>query len=130
VTSRGNAIIEFVFAGLLLLVPLVLGAAAFSVLHTAETAMQAAVREGARAYMLAANHAEGVRATSVVARVVAEDHGLIGPSVVVRCLRQCGDLDGQLAGRIEVTAQVRVTLGWGVDRTARAVHVATLRLTS
>jgi Flp pilus assembly protein TadG len=129
-SSRGNAIIEFVVVCLLLFIPLVMGATAFSVLHTAEAAMQAAVREGARAYTLSGTHADGTRATQVAAQMAASSHGITGAHVVVRCLKECEDLDGQLAGRVEVTAQVRVALGWGWDRTARAAHVMTVRLPS
>jgi Flp pilus assembly protein TadG len=129
-SSRGNAIVEFVFVCLLLLIPLVVGAAAFSVVHTAESAIQAAVREGARAYTLSATHADGMRAAQVAATMATTDHGIAGADIVVRCLMGCDDLAGQLAGRVEVTAKVRVAVGWGWDRTARAAHVMTVRLPS
>jgi hypothetical protein len=115
---------------LLLLIPLVVGATAFSAMHTAQTAMQAAVREGARAYGLSATHADGMRAARVAADMVSSDHRVPAAQVTVRCLTGCDDLAGQLAGRIEVSAQVRVDLGWGTNRTARAAHVMTVRLPS
>jgi Flp pilus assembly protein TadG len=126
----GNAIIEFVVAALLLLVPLTLGAASFSVLHSAHMAVQGATREAARAYGLAKDDAEGRASAMATARMVVADHGVRAtPRIAVVCAAGCAATPAALAERAIVRAEVTVTLPLlALERTVRAEHMVTTRL--
>lgn len=123
--DAGNAIIEFLLLGLLVLVPLLLGAASISVIHTAETAVHAGVREAARAYALFESDFEGRIAAQQAGTVAVSDFGVVGnPKFVFKCLGSCIGMASQVQVSGSVTVQVPFL---AINHTATSTHFVTVR---
>jgi hypothetical protein len=122
--DAGNAALEFLTAGVLLLVPLVYLALALAALQGAALAVEGAAREAARAYVSAATDAEGRGAADRAVTVALADRHLARTAgdLTLSC-----DTGGDcLADGQRVTAVVRATVPlplvpavFGFDRAAR-----------
>lgn len=83
--ERGTAIVEFVWLGLLLLVPLLyVVLAAFEVQRTA-FASSAAARSATRAFVTSPDQATGHARAAAAARLAFRDQGLDGGGVTLSC---------------------------------------------
>ncbi len=83
--EQGSAIVEFVWLGMLLLVPLLyIVLAAFEVQRTA-FASSAAARSATRAFVTSPDQATGHARAAAAARLAFRDQGLDGGSVRITC---------------------------------------------
>jgi hypothetical protein len=100
--DRGNAIVEFVFLGVLLLVPLMYLVLAVSAVQRNLYGVTQAAREAGRAYATgtAANAADRA---SYAARLALEDQGVSGDDAVVRYGPADGDCGSAVAEPWPVT---------------------------
>lgn len=123
--DSGNAIIEFLLLGLLVLVPLLLAAASISVIHTAETAVNAGVREAARAYALFESDFEGRIAAQQAGAVAVSDFGVVAnPKFSIKCIGLCIGMANQVQVSGAVTVQVPFL---SINHTATSTHFVTVR---
>lgn len=104
--DAGSAVVEFVSLGLLLMVPLVYLAIALGRVQAATLAADGSAREAARAFVTAADDAEGsVRAAAAV-RLGLRDQGFDRPSadaLDLRCsARPCLTPDARVVVRVRV----------------------------
>ena len=122
--DSGQAVIEFIVVGVLVLVPFTLGAASVGVIQSAQVHVDAAAAEASRAYAMSANDSAGVIAARTAAQVmVASQTGLGVPATTVTCLADC-DSD---TSRVRVSVQATVTLPLlGMVRTIRGDRVVTV----
>jgi hypothetical protein len=74
--ESGNAIVEFLFLGVLLMVPLVYVVLAVFTVQRAAYGVTAAAREAGRAYATAADDSAGYARAEAAAEVALVDHGL------------------------------------------------------
>jgi hypothetical protein len=112
--DRGNAIVEFVFLGILLMVPLVYVVLIAGALQRSAFAVTAAAREAGRAYATAGSDAVGRDRAGAAARLVLDDQGVpvAGEPVSIRCHGPCDYAAGEV-----VTVDVKVHVGLpGVPR--------------
>ncbi len=91
--DRGTAVVEFVWLGLLLLVPLVYLAATLMRVQAGAFAADTAARAAGRAYALAPDDASGERAARAAAAQALRDQGLA--EVPVRVAISCTPDPGQ-----------------------------------
>ncbi|MFB9312897.1 hypothetical protein [Nocardioides plantarum] len=82
--ERGSAIVETVWLGILLLVPLVYVVLSVFEVQRGAFATTTAARSAARAYALAPDDASGTTAARAAARQAFDDQGLEGTSVTVQ----------------------------------------------
>lgn len=75
-SERGSSSIEFITAGMILLVPLVYLVLAMSALQAGAFAVEGAARQAARAFVLAEDESSGRAAASRAIAVTLEDYGL------------------------------------------------------
>ena len=124
-SDAGNAVVEFVFLSLLILVPLILGAASLAVMVRSENAAAAVVREASRAYALTEDDGVG-RAHAVTATaLVAQAYNLRSqPDLDIRCIGNCISTITRV--RVSTSFDIRLPL-LNVVHTARATHVVTVR---
>ncbi|MEO9323152.1 hypothetical protein ABFT23_06645 [Nocardioides sp. C4-1] len=101
--ERGSAIVEFVWLGVLLLVPLVYVVVSTFEVQRGAFATTTAARSAARAFALAPDDAAGREAAEVAARQALADQGIDGVDVdvEVRC-----QLDDCHSGTAVITARV------------------------
>ena len=81
--ERGSALVEVVWLGLLLMVPLVYVLLSVFEVQRGAFGVSTAARSAARAYSLAASDAEGRTAAEAAIRVALADQGLEGQSVAL-----------------------------------------------
>ena len=123
--ESGNAVIEFLLLGVLVLVPLLLGAASISVIHTAETAVAAGVREAARAYSLYESDWRGRSAAHQAGAIAVTDFGIVAnPTFTISCVGLCTGVTSRV--RISGTVTVEVPF-LSINHTATATHLVTVR---
>lgn len=105
--ETGSALIEFLLVGLLLLVPVLYIALAVLRVQAAGLASTQAVRQAARAFVVADDTAVGRRAADTAVRVALEDQGFqAAPGAVsIRCEPGC----------LAPGSLVQVRLAWAVD---------------
>lgn len=122
--GSGHAVVEFIFVGMLVLVPFTLGAASVGVLQSAQIQLDAAAAEAARVYGMSPTHAEGLTAARIAADIVASDmRGLDDTTTSITCIADC-DVD---TSRIRVRVEAVVPLPLlGLTRTVRADHVVSV----
>lgn len=82
--ERGSALVELVWLGLLLLVPMLWIVLSVFEVQRGAFAVSAAARAAGRAYALAPTDADGERRAQAVARVALDDQGLTGSTFDVR----------------------------------------------
>jgi len=81
--ERGSALVEVVWLGILLMVPLVYVLLSVFEVQRGAFGVSAAARSAARAYSLAASDAEGRTAAEAAVRVALADQGLEGQPVTL-----------------------------------------------
>jgi Flp pilus assembly protein TadG len=74
----GNAIIEFVFAAVIVLVPLVYFVVAIAQIQRGELAVSDAAREAGRAFATGESTSDGLNRALVAARLALADQGIAG----------------------------------------------------
>lgn len=125
-SERGSASLEFITAGLILLVPLVYLVLAMSALQGGALAVEGAARQAARVYVQAPDEAEGAARARRAVQVGLADYGIPAEAATLRI--DCDPSpDGCLTrqGVVVVTVRVIVPLPLVPDvlslRTAAAV---------
>ena len=83
-TERGSALVELVWLGLLLLVPMLWIVLSVFEVQRGAFAVSAAARAAGRAYALAPTDADGQQRAQAVARIALDDQGLTGSAFDVR----------------------------------------------
>lgn len=106
--ERGSAVVEFVYLGVLMLVPLIYLVMTMSRLQAGAFATTQAAREAGRAFVTAGSALTAEGRARAAARIAFEDQGFGGQGrLTVAC-------DGEPClrpeGRVETTATVRVPL--------------------
>ncbi len=130
--ESGRAVVEFVFLGVLVLVPIVYLIITLAAIQRASFAVSTAAREAGRVFVTAPTQDAALELGTTAAQLTFEDYGLPGGQVTFAC-------DGapclRPEGRVEVTASIRVTLPLVPDALAgvlpasvpvTATHVATV----
>lgn len=109
--ERGSASVEFVVAGLLMLVPLVYLVLALSAVQAAAFATEGSARQAARAYVLAATPTDAAAAVGRAVNVGLADYGLdpAAADVSVVCAPEPGRCLSR-RGMVAVTVRVAVPL--------------------
>lgn len=109
--ERGSGLIELVWLGILLLVPLVYILLSVFEVQRGAFAVSAAARASGRAYALADSDAEGRRAAEAVARRALADQGLDGAplDLEVRCA-PVPDVCRSAGATISVTVVAHIAL--------------------
>lgn len=110
-SETGSASLEFITAGLMLLVPLVYLVVVLSALQGGALAVEGAARQAARVYVQADDEAAAQQAAGTAIRFALADYGLESAEVVtsVVCHPDPGDCLRRL-GLVTTTVQIRVTL--------------------
>jgi Flp pilus assembly protein TadG len=75
----GNAIVEFIFVAVLVLVPLVYVVVLFATIQRDQLAVTSAAREAGRAFATATTPEQGMDRAQLAARMAYQDAGLSGP---------------------------------------------------
>lgn len=104
--ERGSASIEFITAGMLLLVPLLYLVVAIAAIQSASLGLEGAGRQAARVYARADTVAEANRRAAAVIAVAAADHGLDATRIrmQISCApqpRQCLRPRGRVTVRLD-----------------------------
>lgn len=110
-SDRGSASLEFITAGLLLLVPLVYLILTLGTIQSAALATEGAARQGARVFVQAESTAAGTAAAQRALTLALADHG-VDPSSVSLSI-SCAPNPGQChtrRGWVTVDVAVRVPL--------------------
>lgn len=107
----GSASLEFITAGMILLVPLVYLVLVMSALQGGALAVEGAARQAARVFVQADDAAGAREAADVAIRFALADYGLDGSEVATRvnCAPDPRDCLGRL-GMVTVSVRVAVTL--------------------
>jgi hypothetical protein len=109
--ERGSASVEFVVAGLLMLVPLVYLVLTLSAVQAAALATEGSARQAARAYVLADSPADAAAAADRAVRIGLADYGLDADAADVAVV--CSPEPGRCLtrrGTVAVTVRVSVPL--------------------
>jgi len=106
--EEGSAVIEFIFLGVLMMVPLIYLVMALARIQAGSYAVATAAREAGRAYVTAAEGQDAPARANAAANIAFGDHGFDGMgSLAVSCSTSpCLTPDA----RIETTARVTVPL--------------------
>lgn len=108
-TDQGRAIIEFVFLGVLMFVPLVYLIGTLAALQAAAFSATTAAREAGRAFTTAQAPADALPRAMAAADLAFEDYGFARPQAAIEV--GCdGDPCLQADARVSVTATIQVTL--------------------
>jgi hypothetical protein len=111
-SESGSALVEFIWLGILLLVPLIYAVLSVFEVQRGAYAVTAASRAAARAYSLAPDDAAGGARARLAAEVALRDQGIERPATVdVHCSPVPGDclLPGSIIS-VRVTTQVDLPL--------------------
>ncbi|MCE1178490.1 MAG: pilus assembly protein [Micrococcales bacterium] len=105
--DAGSAVVEFVFLGTLLLLPLVYLVLCLGQIQAGSYAVAAASREAGRAFVTATSEEDAMPRARAAAQIAFEDQGFDGGAVEVAC-----DADPCLRpeGRVTVRTSVQATL--------------------
>ena len=106
-SDDGTAVVEFIFVGVLLLIPILYATLMVMRIEAAAMASTQAVREAARAFMMADSRAQGMQQAHLATTTALSDQGFSLPDDALRidCSSRC----------LEPGTQIRVTLDWAVD---------------
>ena len=104
--ERGSASLEFLTAGLILLVPLTYLVVTLSAIQGGALAVEGAARQAARVYVQAPNSAEAVSRAERAISVGLADYGIDADAATVQV--DCGSPGACLTRRSTVTVSVRV----------------------
>lgn len=105
----GSAVVEFVFLGVLLMVPLIYLVMTLSRIQAGAYAASTAAREAGRGYVTAASQADASARAEAAARIAFEDQGF-GPENARLTMRCDGSPCLRPDGRIEMATTVTVPL--------------------
>jgi Flp pilus assembly protein TadG len=119
----GSASLEFITAGLILLVPLVYLVVAVAALQAGSLAVEGAARQAARVFVQAASEGQADSVAERAVRFALADHGFTPEqsSVEVRCERP----DACLTRGARVTVTVTVRLSVPLPLVPKALDLAT-----
>ncbi|HLZ36515.1 MAG TPA: hypothetical protein VKP64_01890 [Mycobacteriales bacterium] len=105
--ERGNAVLEFTFLGVLLMVPLTYVLLTVLAVQKAAYAVTAAAREAGRMFVTASDEDSGRARADDAARLALRDHGLPATPVQITCETEpC--LTPGASVRISVSTRVRL----------------------
>ncbi|WP_297602633.1 hypothetical protein [Microcella sp.] len=110
-SDRGSASLEFITAGMLMLIPLVYLILTLGTIQSAALATEGAARQAARVFVQAPSHAAGSAAAQRALDLALADHGLDPSSVALSI--SCAPNPGQChtrRGWVTVDVAVRVPL--------------------
>lgn len=107
-TERGSAVVEFVFLGVLMIVPLVYLVMTLARIQAGTYAVTAAAREAGRAFVTASDEQAGEARAQAAAAIAFADHDFAGVGTVTISCRQQPCL--RPGGRVGTAAQVTVPL--------------------
>lgn len=104
----GNAVVEFVFVALVVMVPLIYIIVLFATIQRDQLAVTTAAREAGRAFATAETPAQGMARARVAAQLAYDDAGL-SKTVQLRFVAASGDCDSaQVAPTLRAGAQFTV----------------------
>lgn len=105
--DEGTAIVEFIFIGVLLLIPILYATLMVMRVEAAAMASTHAVREAGRAFMMADTRTQGLHEAQLASTAAMSDQGfsLADDALRIDCSSRC----------LEPGTQVRVNLEWQVD---------------
>jgi len=115
--DEGRAIVEFVFLGVLLLVPLVYLVLVIARVQAAAFAVSTAAREAGRAFTTARHDADAYPRAQAAAGISFEDYGLVptaGSSSAVTARRACAPRAGSVPGRRSTSGSRWSRTSWPV----------------
>jgi TadE-like protein len=123
--DRGSATVEFVAIGVLLMVPLVYFVVAVSRIQAASFAADSSAREAARAFVTAADEADGRQRAELAVRLGLLDQGFTDPHDADLAL-ECETPNACLTpgSQVRVRVEVRVVLPAVPDFVARTFSTA------
>ena len=103
----GTAVVEFIFIGVLLLIPILYATLMVMRIEAAALASTQAVREAARAFMMADSRVQGMQQARLATTTALGDQGFSIPDDALRidCSLRC----------LDPGTSVHVTLSWAVD---------------
>lgn len=107
-TEAGSASLEFITAGVILLVPLVYLVVAMTALQGGALAVEGAARQAARVYVQAPSAAEARARAERAVQFGLADYGIDSDTAVVRI--DCDDTNGCLSPQATVTVTVELTM--------------------
>lgn len=109
--EAGSASLEFITAGLILLVPLVYLVLAMAALQGGSLALEGAARHAARVYVQAPSESEALARVNRVVEFAMADYGVTGtPSVWIECDRPGACLDRQSLVTVTIRTSVPMPL--------------------
>ena len=105
--DAGTAVVEFIFIGVLLLIPILYATLMVMRIEAAAMASTHAVREAARAFMMADSRTQGLQQARLASAAAMSDQGfsLAADALRIDCSSRC----------LEPGTQLRVNLDWRVD---------------
>lgn len=110
-SDRGSASLEFITAGLLMLVPLVYLILTLGAIQSAALATEGAARQAARVFVQAESNAAGAAAAERALELALDDHGIDaqGTSLAISCRPRSGECLTR-RGWVTIDIAVRVPL--------------------
>lgn len=108
--DQGSAVIEFIVLVVAVLMPMVFIVIAAAQVHAASIASEHAVREAARAFMMAPTPTVAQHAAHTAAAIALRDHGLELPATALRI--QCSGPCLQPETTVTMDLQWRMALPW------------------
>jgi Flp pilus assembly protein TadG len=108
--DQGSAVIEFIVLVVAVLMPMVFIVIAAAQVHAASIASEHAVREAARAFMMAPTPTVAQHAAHTAAAIALRDHGLELPATALRI--QCSGPCLQPETTVTMDLQWRMVLPW------------------
>ena len=108
--DQGSAVIEFIVLVVAVLMPMVFIVIAAAQVHAASMASEHAVREAARAFMMAPTPSMAQHAAHTAATLALRDHGLELPTKALRI--QCSGPCLQPETTVTMDLQWRMALPW------------------
>jgi Flp pilus assembly protein TadG len=121
----GNAIVEFSFLGVLLLVPLVYAILIVLQIQKSSYAVTAATREAGRVFVTAGAHGSAYDQAFAAARIAMRDQGLdLAPGqLVITCqFSECATAGGAIHVRIDRDVALPLLPSFGQSTPSVAVH--------
>ena len=130
--DQGRAIVEFVFLGVLMVVPLIYLVLILGRVQAAAYSVSTAAREAGRAYTTASSESDAAGRAQAAARIAFSDFGFdSGTSVRVVCDGSpCLRSDGRVSVTASVVVQLPLVPAFLADAVASAVPVSATHVAS
>jgi hypothetical protein len=111
-TDDGSASLEFITAGLLLLVPLVYLIVALASIQAGALAVEGAARQAARVFVEAKDESTGRAESATVVQFALDDFGVdrVGSSITIACSQPARCLTRENYVTVTVTASIALPL--------------------